>query len=426
MKLKYCLLALLWPVLNGYAQSPKMIPQLGIGDILPATEMKTMINYKDPSANTADFNDRLLILDFWSTWCSSCIASWPKTQALQKEFGDKVKILLVNGQEGGRKKVQVFLDENRNKKFLQYMLPSAIEDTVLSALFKHRVMPHIAWIGKGGKVMAISDGGYLTSENIQAALSGRFSLPLKKDSMNLDFSRPLLAGGNGAGDDYFIYRSVLSRFIRGIPVGISKRKDENGDLVKLTCTNNDITNLYKTAYGNELPAYFHNHNIDIKLRDSTRYNPPKDFIKNQLWVVDNMFCYESIVPNGSGRNKIYTMMRNDLDQFFNIESYIEKRELQCLALRRKKDPMKPGQQNKSLKPANKPATAIRLSTLVEKMNMLVQMPIVVDELGGEYGSDPIINANIRDLPAIKKELETYGFELAEIKKEMKVLVIREK
>ncbi len=55
-----------------------------------------LINYKYKTAGIEEFGDKIVILDFWSTGCASCIESWPKVQAIQDEFKDKVQIIQVN------------------------------------------------------------------------------------------------------------------------------------------------------------------------------------------------------------------------------------------------------------------------------------------------------------------------------------------
>lgn len=394
---------------------------LTVGDVVPAVEMKNIIHYSKSSASTADYRGKLLLLDFWASWCSNCIAEWPKLDSLQHEFAGKVQIMLVNNEAGGREKLDAFFARKTNKTAFAYRLPSVIEDTVLRTLFAHRSMPHAAWIDGNGKVIAISDGRYISRENIQLALEGKLLLPLKKDSLNLDFSKPLLMNGNGALDDYFLCRSVICPFINGIPAAVSRRKDKNGNVVKITVTNNNVLNLYKTAYEKETGRYMSNANIDIKLKDTTAYTIPGTFNEQQRWKFDNLWCYEIIVPEGSDAVKAYSMMKSDLDHFFHLSSRVEKRKQPCLVLRRS---AKLSSLPQKKIPVTDDAFATHLASLANRINMLKSMPIVIDELNGDYGSNPVLTADIKDTVVLQKELLQYGIELSREEREVNVLVIR--
>src|SRR5690606_5831613 len=39
-----------------------------------------------------DFKDKLIILDFWATWCAPCISSLNKLDSLQLEFKDDLLV----------------------------------------------------------------------------------------------------------------------------------------------------------------------------------------------------------------------------------------------------------------------------------------------------------------------------------------------
>lgn len=50
-----------------------------------------------------DFKGRVLLLNFWATWCPPCRAELPSLQALPEWFGeDKVAVLALNFRESGR------------------------------------------------------------------------------------------------------------------------------------------------------------------------------------------------------------------------------------------------------------------------------------------------------------------------------------
>ena len=78
---------------------------LQIGQEVPNVTLTNLYNYKNASgkvattAKLADFKGKLLILDFWATWCAPCVASIPKLENLQKQFEGKLQILPVTYQK---------------------------------------------------------------------------------------------------------------------------------------------------------------------------------------------------------------------------------------------------------------------------------------------------------------------------------------
>lgn len=74
---------------------------LTIGDPVPDSRFTTVLNHSSQTAKLSDFKGRLVILDFWSTRCGSCLHAFPKMDSLQKAFCNNLKVLLVNNRSTG-------------------------------------------------------------------------------------------------------------------------------------------------------------------------------------------------------------------------------------------------------------------------------------------------------------------------------------
>ena len=75
---------------------------LKIGENLPENVWSTplqLVNHPQKTITLNQDKDKLILLDFWATWCSSCLLNFPKMEELQKQFGDKIKILAVSNQD---------------------------------------------------------------------------------------------------------------------------------------------------------------------------------------------------------------------------------------------------------------------------------------------------------------------------------------
>ena len=123
-------------------------PELSIGDKVPDLEF-SMVNYPSSTAKLSDFRGKLVILDFWATWCTSCINRFPKMDSLQKLFGDKLQVILVNTKHtrDSREKVEGFFAKWKTR-YPDFDLPSAVMDTIASLFFRHQFIPHYVWIDR--------------------------------------------------------------------------------------------------------------------------------------------------------------------------------------------------------------------------------------------------------------------------------------
>ena len=72
------------------------------GKPAPALAVKEWINSKP--LTLADLKGKIVVLDFWATWCGPCLAAVPHTNELMKKYAGKGVVFIgVCAQSGGEK-----------------------------------------------------------------------------------------------------------------------------------------------------------------------------------------------------------------------------------------------------------------------------------------------------------------------------------
>ncbi len=87
------------------------------GDCAPDFSLKTL---GEKTLSLSDFKGKVVLLNFWASWCEPCAAEFPPLEQLGRALkGTPFVILSVSIDEDGRKAVEPFL-----KKILKNHLPS--------------------------------------------------------------------------------------------------------------------------------------------------------------------------------------------------------------------------------------------------------------------------------------------------------------
>src|SRR6218665_3012751 len=188
---------------------------LKIGDPLPDITVNDVIHHTDGEIKLSAYKGQLLILDFWATWCSPCIAMLPKTDSLQKAFKDEVVFLPVTYQSA--EDVNKLL--NRSKKLSGFGLPIVVNDKVLHQYFPHKELPHYVWIDQNGIVKAITGHTEVTASNIRAQLRDNTVALEEKRDVIVKYNRdqPLLLGNLGITRERITYETTFCDYVDGLP-----------------------------------------------------------------------------------------------------------------------------------------------------------------------------------------------------------------
>jgi peroxiredoxin len=102
----------------------------------------------------ADSKGRVVVLDFWATWCGPCLQTMPQIDGVVHEFDDQdVELIAVNLEEPASQ-IRSMLERHK----LQ-MTVALDRDGVVAAKYAAAAIPQTVLIDRDGKVARLFVGG---------------------------------------------------------------------------------------------------------------------------------------------------------------------------------------------------------------------------------------------------------------------------
>lgn len=389
---------------------------LKVGDKIALTkDLKTMDDHLIDFKNS---RSRIVVLEFFDTYCTSCIAAMPKLKALQKEMGAQIEIYMTTWQD--QKTISQFYKKNSYLKEKNAILPTIVGDSILHQLFPHKSVPHSVWI-MDGVVRAITHGDYVKKEYLRELhLSGKIDVPVKDD-----FRALASVVENNAPDtetDQLRGYVELSGYNEKLEqkAGVNIEKDARSRAVAYF-NNMDVFGAYLSLWARiRKPKFFMlPQRIVWHVKDSSNYTYSDLSSESyQEWIRKHGISYKRVQQTEMEEGALATLMLADLNAMLGLEVEWKLKTMPCLVLKRvgMNRMIKTEKVNKSLK--------------LEGTSTLAFM---IDYNGGyEPAIDEVKEKIALELPAYKSleelnlGLANFGLKFVKEPREIEVLEFRER
>lgn len=314
------------------AQTDYLI-NVGIGEEIPDVVLYDIHDRQNGTAKLRELsNDKLVILDFWATWCGACLGAMPKLDSIAKQHPN-IELITVTRQ--GPETVMDFLDRRRNRGDYAFTSPKLFGDTLLYKLFPHRIIPHYVWI-KDGKVMDITEE--VTRESVKHALKeGTTNLRSKmerrvekldryKNSL-LQFLQHSQEPDLSVIKGYSLITGYVDRL--GATGGYNRVYLDSVDKTRFTGVNMALSNLYRVAHG-KARRYINDAAVEIRSKDPYFGGNELRGMRFEDWLADYGVSYELVVD--ADKDPFEKMVSDLQDAFPQFKAYIANTADTCLVL----------------------------------------------------------------------------------------------
>ena len=126
-----------------------------------------LVNLEGKTVQLSDYKGKIVVLDFWATWCGPCRAAFPNMQKLVKKYAnDPVEFFFIDAFERGEKEdikknvAKLIADDNYTFNVLFDF------DNKVAENYKVKLIPMKIVINKKGEIISVNS----SEDNLDALI----------------------------------------------------------------------------------------------------------------------------------------------------------------------------------------------------------------------------------------------------------------
>ncbi|RYE18195.1 MAG: TlpA family protein disulfide reductase [Sphingobacteriales bacterium] len=419
------LMAIVLPIatLILFCKSAQAQPALAPGEDAPDISFSNFYKSGRGSISLRNNGKKLVILDYWSTWCKSCIKALPKLALLQEQFKSEIDIIAITDQDA-----DLITKFFKRTALNTGSLTIKTDDSISQKYFPYQSLPHSVWI-RNGKVLYITYGYNVNAAVIEKVLRGKRPILALKDGEKVyDDNAALWAEENKHFSLKPSHYSYIGGWLNDYGGRIQRGfVDSTTNSVGIRMINVSLNNLILTAYGDQ----FKYANRVIMERTASAYVVWENkFMEEDQRREKNMVCYEIKVPL-SRQQHIPAYIAADLNRYLDFDIVLEKRLVTCYVIEQRRGAMIPicrEADRATSKKAGRVYFCGNFSSFVMRLQKeCAYDPMPIIDRSGYEGSIMInVAGKIGDIELVKKILYQHGFEMKEKEVELEMLVLKDR
>jgi thiol-disulfide isomerase/thioredoxin len=139
------------PIIIGPPSKPKQKQVMNLLEVGTTAPEWQLTGPGGTTHSLSSYRGKVVVMDFWATWCGPCTAVMPRMQKLQQKFADKgVVVVGINSWENG--------DAVGLMKEKGYSYELLLNGERIAEAYKVKTLPVVYIVGSDGKIIYCHEG----------------------------------------------------------------------------------------------------------------------------------------------------------------------------------------------------------------------------------------------------------------------------